>query len=40
MKQQIQRGYSTPQFRDEFFTPLDTLFDKMFTDAFQSYQKK
>ena len=40
MKQQIQRGYSTQQFRDEFFTPLDTLFDKMFTDAFPELSKE
>jgi len=40
MKNQIQRGFPTPNFRDEFFTPLDTLFDKVFSDAFPELTKE
>jgi len=40
MKNQIQRGFPTPQFRDEFFSPLDTLFDKVFSDAFPELSKE
>jgi hypothetical protein len=34
MKPQIQKGFPIPQFRDEFFSPLDTLFDKVFSESF------
>jgi HSP20 family protein len=40
MKQQIQRGFPIPQFRDEFFSPLDTLFDKVFSESFPELSKE
>jgi len=40
MKNQIQRGFPTPHFRDEFFSPLDTLFDKVFSESFPELTKE
>jgi len=40
MKNQIQKGFPIPQYRDEFFSPLDTLFDKVFSDAFPELSKE
>jgi HSP20 family protein len=40
MKAQIQRGFPIPQFRDEFFSPLDTLFDKVFSESFPELSKE
>ena len=40
MKQQIQRGFPNPAFRDEFFSPLDTLFDKVFSESFPELSKE
>lgn len=40
MKNQIQRGFPTPFHRDEFLTPFDTLFDKMFSNAFPELAKE
>ena len=40
MKPQIQKGFPIPQFRDEFFSPLDTLFDKVFSESFPELSKE
>jgi HSP20 family protein len=40
MKNQIQRGFPNPVFRDEFFSPLDTLFDKVFSESFPELSKE
>jgi HSP20 family protein len=40
MKNQIQRGFPNPVFRDEFFSPLDTLFDKVFSESFPELTKE
>ena len=40
MKNQIQRGFPNPAFRDEFFSPLDTLFDKVFSESFPELSKE
>ena len=40
MKAHIQKGFPIPQFRDEFFSPLDTLFDKVFSESFPELSKE
>ena len=40
MKPNIQKGFPIPQFRDEFFSPLDTLFDKVFSESFPELSKE
>jgi HSP20 family protein len=40
MKNQFQRGFPTPFNRDEFLTPFDTLFDKMFSNTFPEISKE
>jgi HSP20 family protein len=40
MKNQFQKGFPIPQYRDEFFTPLDTLFDKVFSESFPELTKE
>jgi HSP20 family protein len=42
MKNQFQKGFPIPQYRDEFFSfsPLDTLFDKVFSESFPELSKE
>jgi len=40
MKNQIQRGFPTPFFRDEFFSPFDTLLDRVFSENFPELSKE
>jgi HSP20 family protein len=40
MKNQIQRGFPTPFNRDEFFSPFDTLLDRVFSENFPELSKE
>ena len=40
MKNQIQRGFPTPNYRDEFFAPFDTLLDRVFAESFPEFSKE
>lgn len=40
MKNQIQKGFPIPFHRDEFFSPFDTLLDRVFSENFPELSKE